>query len=246
MTSRDAFHALHRLGDLREPRLGVVVAHRQRRHHRRDLVAQGAARLVGAHAHRHHRLQLESLHLLATAAQVAAQRAGDRCQHHVVDRPAERVLDRLDVGERQPHPGEAPVRANRRVVRALGRGVHPGPRHRADPGERRDGGARDPPRRAERGAHAAHDLGRDGGALDQRLGQQLCPRRQWARQPALGRLGRRRRVGRGVEQDARDVDPGDPVDQRVVGLRQHREAVAALEPVHDPHLPQRLVAVELL
>ena len=39
--------------------------------------------------------------------------------------------------------------------------------------------------------------------------------------------------------------PGHAVHQRVVGLRDQREA-AALEPLHDPDLPQRLRAVEPL
>jgi hypothetical protein len=49
------------------------------------------------HAHRHHRLQLEAVGVLAAAAQVPAERAGDRGEHHVVHRAAELVLDRLDV-----------------------------------------------------------------------------------------------------------------------------------------------------
>ena len=58
-------------------------------------------------------------------------------------------------------------------------------------------------------------------------------------------VGDRRRVGREVEQDRREVDARDAVDQRVVGLGDQREAVV-LEALDQPHLPQRLRAVELL
>ena len=43
----------------------------------------------------------------------------------------------------------------------------------------------------------------------------------------------------------REVDAGDAVDQRMVGLGDQREAVA-LEALDQPHLPQRLRAVEAL
>jgi hypothetical protein len=48
-----------------------------------------------------------------------------------------------------------------------------------------------------------------------------------------------------VEQDGHEVDPGDAVDQRVVRLRDQGEA-PALEPLHEPELPQGLGPVELL
>ena len=70
-------------------------------------------------------------------------------------------------------------------------------------------------------------------------------RRERARQPALAGVGRGGGLGRGVEQHRHDVHAGDAVHERVVGLRQHREAVA-LEALDEPDLPERLVAVELL
>ena len=48
-----------------------------------------------------------------------------------------------------------------------------------------------------------------------------------------------------VEQHGREVDAGDAVDERVVRLADQREAVA-LEALHEPHLPERLRAVEPL
>ena len=62
-----------------------------------------------------------------------------------------------------------------------------------------------------------------------------------------GRRGvtRRRGLGRGVEQDGRDVHAGDAVDERVVGLGDEREAPAG-HALHEPDLPQRLGAVQAL
>ena len=77
-----------------------------------------------------------------------------------------------------------------------------------------------------------------------------APRRAAASRSA--RAGRPRRggarrggVGLGVEEDRGYVDPGDAVDQAVVGLADDREAVV-LEPVDQPQLPQRLGPVEAL
>ena len=53
------------------------------------------------------------------------------------------------------------------------------------------------------------------------------------------------RLGCGVEQDGRDVHAGDPVDERVVGLGDQREAPAR-HALHEPDLPQRLGAVQAL
>ena len=89
----------------------------------------------------------------------------------------------------------------------------------------------------QRSPDAARDLGRRGHSFQQRVGQQLGVGRQRPRRPLRlgcdpGRLRRR------VEQHGHDVDPGDPVDERVVGLGQQREAVVG-EPLDQPQLPQR-------
>jgi hypothetical protein len=60
----------------------------------------------------------------------------------------------------------------------------------------------------------------------------------------IGR-GDRHRIRRGVEQHRRDVDPGDAVDERVMRLREQREATLR-EPFHEPQLPQRPRAIERL
>ena len=145
----------------------------------------------------------------------------DDRQHHVVDRAAELVLDRLDVAEARAHPGEAPVRADRaRCTATGGAGFEPRPRHRADADERSRAAARRPGAgRAQRRAHAAHDLGRHRGALEQRLAEQLRAGRRRARAASAARArGGVSGSARGVEQHGRDVDAGDAVHQRVVGL----------------------------
>ena len=63
--------------------------------------------------------------------------------------------------------------------------------------------------------------------------------------PRVEVLVDRRRLGTEVEQHRREVDARDAVDHRVVGLRQQAEA-AVVEALDEPHLPQRLGAVELL
>ena len=65
------------------------------------------------------------------------------------------------------------------------------------------------------------------------------------RAPRLALVRQLRRVRLGVEQHRGEVDAGDAVDERVVGLGDQREAVA-LEALDEPRLPQRLGAVELL
>ncbi len=107
--------------------------------------------------------------------------------------------------------------------------------------EVRDG----PARRAQQRAHAADHLARDDRPLQQGLAEQLGAARQRPRRPR----GLRRRhvegVRRGVEQDRRDVNSGDAVDERVVGLGYQREALAR-ETLDEPDLPQRLGAVQAL
>ncbi len=96
----------------------------------------------------------------------------------------------------------------------------------------------------DRRAQPAREADRGGGDRLRVAGDE--PRGGWhrARHPLVLGLGRLRH-GLHVEQDRRDVDAGDAVDERVVGLREQREALA-LQPLHQPQLPERLRAVELL
>ena len=89
------------------------------------------------------------------------------------------------------------------------------------------------------GAKRAHELAGVHRALKQRLGHQPGGGGRRLGPPRLGLL----LVGR--EEHAEDVEAGDTVDERVVGLREDREA-AAIETLHEPHLPQRPVAAQVV
>ena len=63
--------------------------------------------------------------------------------------------------------------------------------------------------------------------------------------PPLEVLGWRCRRAFEIEDDRRQVDAGDPVDERVVGLGDDREAIA-LQALDQPVLPQRLGSIQPL
>ena len=178
-------------------------------------------------------------------AQVAAERAGDGGEDDVVDGPADRVLDPLDLargrrarwrsagrdrsstlngelGRRQPGAGEGPRRlggvdgGRRRSV--AGRGRRPGRRGRSRPGW---SPARAAPRRA--------------------------PGRRWARGGGSRARARAPTRGSGAVSKRTVVmsTPETPSTRQWWLLVDEREA-AALDPVDQPHLPQRLRAVEAL
>ena len=178
--------------------------------------------------------------VLAAPHQVPAQRERDHGQHDIVDRPGERVLDRLDLVERRVRPREAPVGAD--LADVVGRRRR---RSQARPGQRAraDQGLRDPAdglaRASHRGAQRAHELARVRRALEQGFDQESGAggRGPWVPGPGL-RLLRR-------EQHAQDVHPRDTVDERVVGLGEKREP-AAFDALHEPHLPQRPVAPQMV
>ena len=176
--------------------------------------------------HRHHRLEADALGGLAVQPHVVAERAGHHRQHDVVDGPAERVLDRLELPEVRPYPGEPAVGADPHVERARRSGPKPRPGECAHAPERLAGAPGHRPRAAQRRPDAAHDLAGYRRALEQRVGKQLGAARQRAREPRLVGRRHRQRVRRGIEQHGCDVDAGDPVDKGVMRLGQHREAVA--------------------
>ena len=89
----------------------------------------------------------------------------------------------------------------------------------------------------------ADDLGRHGGPLEQRVGEQLGARGKRAGEPLVLRGGHRHRVGRDVEEHRGDIDPGDSVNERVVGLGEQGEAVLA-QSLDQPQLPQRSRAIQ--
>ena len=157
--------------------------------------------------------------------QPVAQRAADDGEHDVVDRAAERVLDQLEVVELGAHDREAAVRADLDVQRRVGRGVQAGPDDLAEAlgrlaraGER---GARARAARRRARSRAATPARRSPSARPPRARPPLGSRRGLPRLVGVRRLGGH---GREVEQHRREVDAGDAVDQRVVGLGDQREA----------------------
>ena len=180
-------------------------------------------------------------------AQAAPEREADGGEHDVVERAAERVLDRLEAGEVGVDPGVAAVRADVDVQRRGGRG-------RVDPRQRGGADVREPlaqlpqrarGRRTTRRAPRAISPGtvvRSSSASPSSLAE-----------PGSGRGlhgpgGARRRadrLGGGVEQHGGDVHARDPVHERVVGLGDQREAPSR-HPLDQPDLPQRLGAVQAL
>ena len=98
----------------RQPLARVGLVGRQRDDHHRDLVAELALLPLAAHRDRHHRQQRLSRQLVVID-QPAAQRARAHRHHDVVDRQPERVLDGLDVVQRERAEAEAPVGRDRAV-----------------------------------------------------------------------------------------------------------------------------------
>ena len=220
---------------------GSAEADRQLGQHGGHPVAQLAVLVGEPQRHRHQRPEEVVLDRLASAGQVPAESSRDRGQHHVVDRAARGVLHRLHLGQVAPRPGPAPVRAQRAVQDA--RRVGGGPADLADSVRAGGGGAG----ALDRRPRAAHEGATD---LD---GDPRGPRGARADQGAAGgRRGRpprgggwRRRLGIQVQHELQDVVAGDAVDHRVVHLRQHGPAPPG-QPLDEPHLPQRPVAVEAL
>jgi hypothetical protein len=106
-------------------------------------------------------------------------------------------------------------------------------------------GAENPVRRNEPAAPSSADqLSGVRRALQQGLGEDLGRRRLGPREPRLG-VGDLRRIAIEVEEDRGYVNARDAVDQAVVRLADDREA-PALETIDEPHLPDRLGAVQPL
>ena len=205
-----------------------------------------AALSLGAHRHRHHRLQHEPLGVVALTAQVAAEREADGREHDVVERAAERVLDRFELRQIRVEERVAAVRPDVDVERARRRRrVDPRERRRADAGET----VLAPARRLARARAAAR--GRRAPSQLAPSSARRAPRRAASPAPAAAARSRaseaRSAAGSrgGVEQHRRDVHAGDAVDERVVGLGDQREAPAG-HALHEPDLPQRLGAVQAL
>ena len=183
----------------------------------------------------------------AAVVQPAPQRAGDDREHGVVHGAAEPVLDLLEVVEPALDPAHAPVRPDRHVERHVGRGVHARPDHLAERPRRPRAAAR-----ASRPGAGAAPTARPASSNGVRT-RPLTPSATSSTSEGSGRgrpaLVLLRLVSAGTGERSNSTvamsTPGHAVHERVVGLRDQREA-AALEALDEPHLPERLRAVETL
>ncbi len=206
--------ALAGLGvDREQPREGVGLGQRQVDVQERVAVSAPAFILLAA-------VQADrDLHAdrLAAVLEPAAQAAGDRRQHHVVDGDAlaSAVLDRLQARQREGPPGDLAVRTDVAV----------------------EGGVR---ARAQLAAQGTRDASRECGAALGRLGPRPPPR---AARGAPRRHGARawRRI---PEQLADQADVGDAVGHRVVHAADQGGAAVADRDHVDP--PQRPIVIEAL
>ena len=240
----DRLAPLLEIGGLRGDRLQALdrgpVVDRQVHEHRRDLVAERAALVVGAHRHRAQHTQLEVFGVVGAVQEQPPQAARHAGEHDVVDGAAETAADLLDLAQRDAHDREPAVPTGEGVERRAGRD-RVARHHRAHRLRDLLGALDRPARAAQHRADRAHDLRRFRDALVQRVEQELRRARRGLRAP-LGDDGRGV-LGLEVEQQRRDVDARHTVDQRVVRLLQQRD-VAAFDAFDQPDLPQRAVAVE--
>ena len=203
----------------------------------------GAALAGSADRHRNEGAHDAILDVFVARQQQIAKTAREHGEDDVVHRAAEGAAHRLHVGERGPRPVPPPVRTDGAVDRRhRGRAHDSGPRAQS---------ARDLAelRQAPDAAHAS--VARAGAELLVRARRERAERID--DEPRVGRLALgvplvgpgRRRFGLGVEHDREEIGPRHAVDHAVVHFR-HERPVAAVETVDHPHLPQRLVPVELL
>ena len=232
---------VHLPPDLGQPGHRVRHPHRQVDQDPGHPVVVHAALISGAHRDRHHRPDHPAVDLLAAAEEQLPEPPGDRGQHDVVDRPAQRPADQLHVGERRAGRGPPPMRAVLSVQRRIRRWQQLA-------GDARESAGRlDPPfkgvRRRAQCAEHARQLPDRAQRTDQRLGDQLDDRGLRAGPPGgSGRPGGVRLV---VEQHGHQVGARDAVDHAVVDLRDDRPP-AVLQALHHPDLPQRARPVQML
>jgi hypothetical protein len=222
----------------------VELEHRQVDEHRHHLVAErgGPAGVPGRDGHHHPVPQLVGPN--PAGAQVVAGRVGHDREHDVVDGGPERVLDVLDVCERDPLHREPPVLTRRPVQQRPGRPVREVlPRDRERPRGRPRPHVRASGRALRPGYARPHQLARGGGEVPHRVAGELGRRRCRRGRPRDRVRDLGGDVGLGVEQHGRDVHAGEAVDHRVVGLAEDGEP-SLLEPLDDVGLPQRPVAVQ--
>ena len=188
--------------------------------------------------HGSHRSTIERLPGRVEKGPEPARRDG---QHDVIDRATQRLADGADIGQR--HGSRAVV-----AVGAQPAGEHG--RRRAGRAEQQAEPASDLGQAPSRGHGMANGVGVDpqpvtGSIPDahQRPEDLLVGGRFGIRVPVVG--ARRGGLGLQVEESGHDVCPADPVGQGVVPL-QDGCPVPIRQALHQPRLPQRPTAVELL
>ena len=175
------------------------------------------------------------------ASQPVPQRAGQHREHHVVDVGARGVGHRLHPVEGELAQRHDPVAGDRAVERQARGGER---RRQVGAGEAVDGHPH-----PQRGLRHLHDHGGDvegqAGQVAGRPGQQPRHGRRLLLAHRRGRLVQRGGVVVGplVEELGHQGQAADAVAQRVVHL-QHQGLPARRQPVDQPELPHRGVAVE--
>ena len=232
---------LHLLAHRREPFDRVSDPDRQLGDHRRHLVA-GRPVSGSSDRHRHERTHHGVIGILGSGRQQVAEGAGDHGHDDIVDRPAERPLDRFDVGELGVRRRPASMGADGALDRQR-RARHQLVTDRPQPIERvaQLGGGSS--RRARERTHGPELLGRVGDQLTQRLGDEHGVARFGRRRPCVrcGWWG----VAARIEEAGDQIGAGHPVDHAMVHLRDERP-LASSEAFDHPRLPQRPMPVELL
>ena len=233
---------------------GSAIVREQRHAHHPNPVPEGPPLLLGPHRHGHLRDE-RLIRQLLVLDQPSTDRAGADRHYDVVDRAAVRVLDRLDLVERQSAERESPMGGDARPLNDV-RGRVSDVRSSTRDSRRRSARVTRAvvlPNSLAPGisliSGASSRLGSvDGSAWTTRpryLGAPSRPHGRASRgrsapcravRPSGG--GGSRPFGRQVEQHAEDLGSGHAVDGGVVDLRQQGNAIA-LQPVDQIHLPQR-------
>ena len=222
---------------------GIGLGQRQRHEPGRDAVAQRAALVGFADAHRRHYAEVQARHIHAPILEEAPHCAGDHGQHHIVERAAQAAAHELQIGQRQRPPIEAAVGADALIQR----------RRRGRAQRNADGFGRRPqphqnfapriPRFAQQRARVAEGQQPPRGAALQFSAQQFQRRRRGAR--GKGRRFHNLAGGVGRQNHIQQIHAGYAVYHAVVRLADEGEAVAG-QPLHHPQLPERARAVQAL
>ena len=216
----------------------ILLRQRQRNDPCGDAIAQGAALLGRAQAHRRHDAEVERVEIdTPAAAQVAGQRSARGGENHVVEAAPESPPDLPDASDRHRPPVDAPIGTHRLIEGC----------------RRRDAGAG-----GEQPGQRAHPLGEVVAGIVFVARQTHCVRREVDRRPQhpgdlvdtelQGARHRPRHPGRrdlhllerlGRQQLGEQLCARDPIHHAVVHLRDEGESIP-LEPLDEPQLPERL------